>query len=96
MTFDSFQLRELELSIADRISIQIEKWNLYLGDAGLAEALAIECQANINDGANIAARKALEGVEVNFGGGKLILPLSKLVSSGQVFELQEILETYCR
>ncbi len=95
MTLDAAQLRELELSISDRIYIKIEKWNLYLGDAGLSEALAIECQAHVNDGASIAARKALESVEVQLGDGITKLPLSRLISSGQIFELEEILNPYC-
>ena len=96
MSIDSAQLRELEFAISDRIYMQVEKWHLHLGDAGLSEALAIECKAHIASGAAIAARKAFEGVEVQLGGGKIKLPLSKLISSGQLFELEEILETYCR
>ena len=90
------QLRELESLIADRLYIQIEKWNLSLGNAGLAEALAIECQVNLKDGPTLAAQKALEAVQVEFGGGKSRLPLSRLISSSQIFDLEEILEPYCR
>ncbi len=90
------QLRELQLSIADRIYIQVENWHLYLGDAGLSEALAIECQAHLNSGASLAARKAFEGVQVRLGGGNTKMPLSRLISSGQIFELEEILDPYCR
>ncbi len=96
MTADLEQLREIEALIADRLYIQIEKWNLYLGNAGLAEALAVECQVNLKDGPTLAARKALEGVQVQFGGGKSKMPLSRLISSTLVFELQEILDPYCR
>ncbi|WP_269622333.1 DUF3181 family protein [Prochlorococcus marinus] len=96
MNIDSAQLRELQLAIADRIYLQVQNWNLYLGDAGLSEALAIECQAHFNDEANVAAQKALEGVEVVLGKGKTKLPLSNLVSSDQFFELEEILAPYCR
>ena len=74
---------------------QFQKWNLYLGDAGLSKALAIECQANLDEGSNVAARKAFDSVIVQLGGGKTEIPLSKLISSGQVFELEEILEPYC-
>ena len=52
---DSSQIRELTISIADRLFIQVGNWNLYLGDAGLAKDLAIECQANLENGANVAA-----------------------------------------
>ena len=96
MSINSIEVRELQHLIADRIYIQIEKWNLYLGDAGLAEALAIECQAYIDCGASVAARKALEAVQVKVGGGGAKFPLSTLVASGQIFELEELLETYCR
>ena len=96
MTADLEQLREIEALIADRLYIQIEKWNLYLGNAGLAEALAIECQINLKDGATLAAQKALEAVQVEFGSGKSQLSLSRLISSAQIFDLEEILAPYCR
>ena len=93
---DSSQIRELTISIADRLFIQVGNWNLYLGDAGLAKDLAIECQANFENGANVAARKGLEAILVNLGGGTTTLPLSKLIPSNQLFDLEEILEPYCR
>ena len=93
---DSSQIRELTISIADRLCIQVGNWNLYLGDAGIAKDLAIECQANFKNGANVAARKGLEAIQVNIGGGKTTLPLSKLIPSNQLFDLEEILEPYCR
>ena len=93
---ESSQIRELTLSIADRLFIQVGNWNLYLGDAGLAKDLAIECQANFERGANIAARKALEEIQVKLGGGSTTLPLSRLIPSNQLFDLEEILEPYCR
>ena len=93
---DSSQIRELTISIADRLFIQVGNWNLYLGDAGIAKDLAIECQANFKNGANVAARKGLEAIQVNLGGGKTTLPLSKLIPSNQLFDLEEILEPYCR
>ena len=93
---DSFQIRELTISIAERIFIQVENWNLYLGDAGLAKDLAIECQANFEQGANVAARKGLEAIQVKLGGGTTRLPLSRLIPSNQLFDLEEIIEPYCR
>ena len=93
---DSSQINELEISIADRLFIQVEKWNLYLGDAGLAKDLAIECQANFEQGANVAAKKGLEAIQVKLGGGTTCLPLSRLIPSNQLFDLEEILEPYCR
>ena len=92
---NSSQINELAVSIADRLFIQVESWNLYLGDAGLAKDLVIECQANLEEGANIAARKALEAIQVKHGGGTTSLPLSKLIPSNQFFDLEEILEPYC-
>ena len=68
MTLDSADLRALTSTLADRLYIQVAGWHLYLGDAGLAEALAIECSALLDQGAVVAARQALEAVQVpNWG-----------------------------
>tara|TARA_Y100001968_G_scaffold1072_1_gene815 strand:- start:562 stop:939 length:378 start_codon:yes stop_codon:yes gene_type:complete len=96
MTIDSNELKEIELSIADRLYIRIANWNLYLGDAGLAKDLAIECQANLKEGPEVAARKSLESVQVNLGSGNTKIPLARLMPSGQIFDLEEILGPYCR
>ena len=95
-SIDSSQINELAVSIADRLFIKVGNWNLYLGDAGLAKDLAIECQANFEQGASIAARKGLEAIQVQLGGGTTRLPLSRLIPPNQVFDLEEILEPYCR
>ena len=95
-SIDSSQINDLAVSIADRLFIQVGNWNLYLGDAGLAKDLAIECQANFEQGANVAARKALEAIQVKLGGGNTSLPLSRLIPSNQLFDLEEILDPYCR
>ena len=95
-TDNSSQIRELTISIADRLFIQVGNWNLYLGDAGLAQDLAIECHVNLEKGANVAARLGLEAIQVKLGGDKTRLPLSRLMPSNQLFELEEILEPYCR
>ena len=95
-SIDSSQINELAVSIADRLFIKVGNWNLYLGDAGLAKDLAIECQANFDQGTNVAARKGLEAIQVKLGGGKMRLPLSKLIPPNQFFDLEEILEPYCR
>ena len=95
-SIDASQIRELEVLIADRLFIQVGNWNLYLGDAGLAKDLAIECQIHVQQGANVAARKALEAVQVKLGGGSTKLPLSRLIPPNQFFDLEEILEPYCR
>ena len=96
MAIDPADLRELTISIADRLYIQVASWHLYLGDAGLAEALAIECNANLDLGASVAARKALEAVQVQLAGGTTRLPLARLIPSGQIFDLEDILDPYCR
>ena len=96
MAIDPSQLRDLQIAFSDRIYLQIERWHLYLGDAGLAEQLAIECMANIEAGSNVAARKALEAVQVQLGSGSTRLPLARLIPSGQVLDIEEILDEYCR
>ena len=96
ISLNSSQTRELEVAIADRLFIQVGNWNLYLGDASIAKELAIECQAHLDQGPNVAARKALEAIQVKLGGGNTRLPLSRLIPPNQVFDLEEILEPYCR
>ena len=44
------RISDLENIISEKIFIKIEKWNLYLGDAGLARNLAIECISNKDQG----------------------------------------------
>ncbi len=92
MSNDSDKLQELEDLISDRLFLKVQNWNLYLGDAGLSRPLAIECQANIDKGANVAARKGCESVEVRLG-AEMKVPLSQLLPSGQIFELEDILNT---
>ncbi len=96
MNLQASELEELKLLISDRIYLQVARWNLYLGDAGLAESLAIACNANLELGPRVAAQKALDSVQVQFGGGKTSIELAKLIPSGTVFELEEILDQFCR
>ena len=96
MSLDAADLRDLTTAISDRLFIQVAGWHLYLGDAGLAEPLAIECSARVDDSAAVAARKALEAVSVPVAGGASQLPLARLVPPAQLRELEEILEPYCR
>ena len=96
MSLDAADLRELTSSLSDRLYLQIANWHLYLGDAKLAQALAIECSARVDDSAAVAARKALEAVSVPVAGGASQLPLARLVPPAQLRELEEILEPYCR
>ena len=59
-SIDSSQINELAMTIADRLFIQVGKWNLYLGDAGLAKDLAIECQANFDKVQMLQQEKVLK------------------------------------
>ena len=47
MTLAASDIEELSRAIADRLYVQIAGWHLYLGDAGLAETLAIECAGRL-------------------------------------------------
>ena len=91
MPLSASEIRDLQLEIADRLYIQIGGWHLYLGDAGLAEALAIECAARLDQGAGVCARQALEAVQVPIGGGSSKLPLARLVPAGQLQDLEDLL-----
>ncbi|MFM2157706.1 MAG: hypothetical protein RLZZ124_180 [Cyanobacteriota bacterium] len=91
MTLSPSEIRELQLEIADRLYTQVGGWHLYLGDAGLAEALAIECAARLEQGAGVCARQALEAVQVPIGGGGSRLPLARLVPPGQLQDLEDLL-----
>ena len=85
------QISELEYILSDKIFIKIEKWNLYLGDAGLARCLAISCLDNIHQGPLEAAKLSLKSIKVKVGNGKETIPLFNLVPGSQVTELEEIL-----
>ena len=88
------QISDLENIISEKIFIKIEKWNLYLGDAGLARNLAIECISNLNKGCKEAAKLSLIKIKVKIGDGKETIPLSSLVTSSQIDDLEAILENY--
>ena len=85
------QISDLENIISEKIFIKIEKWNLYLGDAGLARNLAIECISNFNEGSQEAAKLSLNKIQVKIGDGKQTIPLSNFVTSSQISDLEEIL-----
>ena len=91
-----FQIRisELENIISEKIFIKIEKWNLYLGDAGLARCLAIECIGNKDQGPLEAAKISLQSINVKVGDGVNSIPLIKLITNSQIFELEQILEKF--
>ena len=96
MTLSASELHDLEVALADRLYLQIAGWHLYLGDAGLAQSLAIECSARLDQGAGVAARQALGAVQVPIGGGSTRLPLARLIPSGQLRDLEDVLEPFCR
>ena len=85
-------ISDLENIISEQIFIKIENWNLYLGDAGLARNLAIECISNINKGPREAAKISLNSINVKVGDGDISIPLSSLVTYSQIDELEEILQ----
>ena len=95
MSLPAADLKDLQASLADRLFVQIGGWHLYLGDADLASALAIECSARVDQGAAVAARQAVEAVKVSLAGGATQLPLARLLPPAQLRELEEILEPYC-
>jgi hypothetical protein len=95
MTLAAQDLDELSRGIADRLYLQVASWHLYLGDAGLAQPLAIECAARIDQGAAVSARQSLEAVQVPIGGGSLRLPLARLLPPGQLRDLEELLQPFC-
>ena len=88
------QISDLENIISEKIFIKIEKWNLYLGDAGLSRNLAIECISNKDLGASEAAKISLNEINVKVGDGVKSIPLINLITSSQIIELEEILESF--
>ena len=88
------KISDLENIISEKVFIKIEKWNLYLGDAGLARNLAIECISNKDRGPLEAAQISLKAINVKVGDGVNIIPLIKLITTSQIFELEEILESF--
>jgi len=86
------RISDLENIISEKVFIKIEKWNLYLGDAGLARNLAIECISNKDQGPLEAAKISLKAINVKVGDGVNSIPLINLITSSQIFELEEILE----
>ena len=87
-------ISDLENVISEKVFIKIEKWNLYLGDAGLARSLAIECISNKDQGSLEAAKLSLNTINVKVGDGVNCIPLINLITSSQILELEEILESF--
>tara|TARA_B100001989_G_scaffold69569_1_gene47271 strand:+ start:223 stop:513 length:291 start_codon:yes stop_codon:yes gene_type:complete len=87
-------ISDLENIISEKVFIKIEKWNLYLGDAGLARHLAIECISNRDRGPLEAAKISLKSLNVKVGDGVKSIPLINLITPSQILELEEILEGF--
>ena len=87
-------ISDLENLIAEKICLKIEKWNLYLGDAGLARKLAIECLSNISKGINNTVETSLESVQVSIGDGSEKIALSKFIIISQKKDLENLLEDF--
>ena len=88
------RISDLENVISDKLFIKIEKWNLYLGDAGLARHLAIECISNKDQGPLEATQISLKAIKVKVGDGVNSIPLIDLITTTQILELEEILESF--
>ena len=88
------RISDLENIISEKIFIKIEKWNLYLGDAGLARQLAIECISNKDQGPLYASKLSLKAINVKVGDGTNSIPLINLITNSQILELEEILESF--
>ena len=87
-------ISDLENLIAETVCLKVERWNLYLGDAGLARKLAIECLSNISKGIKNAVEIALESVEVSIGDGSKKIALSKFIIASQKKDLEILLENF--
>ena len=88
------RISDLENIISEKVFIKIEKWNLFLGDAGLARNLAIECISNKDQGALEAAKISLKQINVKVGDGVNSIPLINLINNSKILELEEILESF--
>ena len=88
------RISDLENVISEKVFIKIEKWNLYLGDAGLSRHLALECISNKDRGPIEAAKLSLKAINVKVGDGVNSIPLNNLITNSQILELEEILESF--
>ena len=88
------RITDLENIISEKVFIKIEKWNLYLGDAGLSRHLAIECISNKDQGPLDAAKISLKAINVKVGDGVNSIPLITLITTSQILVLEEILESF--
>ena len=88
------RISDLENIISEKVFIKIENWNLYLGDAGLSRNLAFECISNKDQGPLEAAKISLRAINVKVGDGVESIPLINLITTSQIFVLEEILESF--
>ena len=94
MAFNEGTISDLENLIGDQIYIKIENWNLYLNDAGLARKLAIECLSHLDKGSREASKVSLDKILVKIGDNNESISLSKLITVGQINDLQNILDSF--
>ena len=94
MNSKSNSISDLENVISETICLKIEKWNLYLGDAGLSRKLAIECLSNISKGIKNSVEISLESVHVSIGEGSEKIALSKFIITSQKKDLENLLEDF--
>ena len=94
MNSNNNSISDLENLIAEKICLKIERWNLYLGDAGLARQLAIECLSNISKGIKNSVDIALDSVQVSIGDGSEKIALSKFIIISQKKDLENLLEDF--
>ena len=94
MNSNNNSISDLENLVAEKICLKIERWNLYLGDAGLARKLAIECLSNISLGIKKTVDIALESVQVSIGDGSEKIALSKFIINSQKTDLENLLEDF--
>tara|TARA_Y100001978_G_C23331151_1_gene262949 strand:+ start:238 stop:525 length:288 start_codon:yes stop_codon:yes gene_type:complete len=94
MISNNNSISDLENLIEEKICLKIEKWNLYLGDAGLARKLAIECLSNISKGSKKAVEIGMDTIQVSIGDGSEKLTLSKFIIASQKKELENLLEEF--
>ena len=94
MNSNNTSISDLENLVAEKICLKIERWNLYLGDAGLARKLAIECLSNLSQGIKKAVDMALESVQVSIGDGSEKIALSKFIITSQKRDLENLLEDF--
>ena len=88
------RISDLENVISEKVFIKIEKWNIYIGDAGLSRNLAIECISNKDQGPLEAAKISLKAINVKVGDGFNSIPLINLITNSQILDLEEILESF--